>query len=290
MAIMNGVADWLGLTNKTKISTPKVYQVDRNAYTPTNYDANRSQVAQEYASAANRVAPTMAQTTIDQSIYNQSKNKATGLYDSLSERFNKQLAGETQSLAELEFKSAQDRAIKQTQGAIGSQAGLNPAVAARMAAQNMVMSGQINSQDAAKLAVQEEQRALENQMAVAQGFGQVSAQDAALAQAQANLTQGANIQNQNATLQQTGLNDQLQQYFMTQQLGLDKYKTDLGVGYQQDRQQGSVYDATNSLAAQRLQSEIDAKNQEAANNLWGQITGAVAYKNGYAGSNIPKTK
>lgn len=280
---VGGITNFLGLTSDRKISTPKTYQVDQSAYKLKNYEDNREELAQQQAAAAQRQAPTIGQTMIDQSIYNQTKGKATGIYDELTNRFNRQLSGEAPSLAQNLYNSAAQDSTKRTLGAIAGTSGLNPALAARLTGNQMAMAGQANAQEAANLRIKEEQRALENMLATAQGFGQISAQDAALAQQQANLLQNANISNQQASLQQTGMNDALTQYLLGQKLNQDKLQTDYGIGYQQDRQQGSIYDANNALRAQELQNQIALKNQEATNNLWGQVLGGWAYKNGYAG-------
>lgn len=269
------ITNGLGLTSDRTISAPKIKEVSQSAYNLKNYDQNRNELAQQQAQTAARQAPQIGQTMIDQSIYNQTKNQATGIYGDLTNRFNKQLAGETESLAQnLYNKSAQD-ATKRTLGAIAGTSGLNPALAARLTAQEMAMAGQANAGEAANLRIQEEQRALENLLATAQGYGQISAQDAALAQQQANLLQNANIANQQASLQQTGMNDALTQYLLGQKLGLDKQQTDYGVQYQQDRLTGSQYGAQNYLRSQELQNQIALRNQQNQANLWGQLLGGA---------------
>lgn len=272
---IGGITNTLGLTSDKQVSSQKITQVNKNAYNLKNYDDNRSQVAQEFASSANRVAPTIGQVQINQEQANQARGKQGGIYDSLLSRYNQTLSGETPSLAEMLNKESQERALKQTLGVIGSQAGLNPALAARMGAQNMSMAGQVNAAEAAKLRVQEEERALQGLAATAEGFGGMRNSDLSIAQAQANLMQNANIQNQQAGLQQTGMNDALQQYYMTQKLGLDKQQTDYGIGYQQDRMAGSVNQANANLATQRMQNDIDLQNQRNMANLWGQMLGGA---------------
>lgn len=92
----------------------------------------------------------------------------SGGYDPLIEMLSAQARGEGPSLAEMQFKQLTDRNIAQQLGTAAAQRGVNPALAARMAAQGQANIGQQAAGQAAQIRLQELLQAQQQEMAARQ--------------------------------------------------------------------------------------------------------------------------
>lgn len=236
----------------------QTYDPNADVYGNTQSAERQAQFAQQLAASQQRTAPTMSGAVIDQNPQNQFRQQQMGLANALQA----QSMGQGPSLAQSQLRQGTDRNIAQAIALQASQRGTNPGQGMRQIAQTTAAANQQAAQQAADLRMQE-QLAARQQLAGVTSSGR--GQDIGLATDQAQLSQAANIANQQAALQQAALNDQMARF----------YNTGLSDMTQQDR---SAQMALEQLRAQQSLGVqgINQKGYEAAGKARGDYISNLA--------------
>lgn len=124
----------------------------------------------------------------------------------------KQARGEGPSVATEQLKAARDQSIRQQMAAAASNQGVDPAVAAKMAAEQATQTNLQTGQQIAQAKLQEQTAA---QQQIAGLAGQARTQDIGLATDQAKMNQATTLANLQAEQQQREYNDRMTQYYMS---------------------------------------------------------------------------
>lgn len=284
-----------GVQNIAKSISPEAYRpgqvtFDKSAFNSQADQLRFQQAFQAQAAAAkNRSAPQMgaaqlgpaamtSAATIDQDPQGEFRSQQMGLVDQL----NQAAAGQGPSLATLQMQQNTDDAIKSAMAIAASGRGGSAGGRLKGAMDQASMMQQQGARDSAALRVQEQLAARDQLNSVlAQGRGQdigLATDQAGLMQQsmlanqdatntfglqQGQFDQGANQANLSATLQQTGMNDQMGQFY--QQLGYQTNRDMYG-----DQQRASELDLQRLLEMERLkQAGIASSNAAKAGVLSG---------------------
>lgn len=182
---------------------------------PGNYTAATNQLGQLAQSAGGRAAPVVTAAQLDPSNLNQSR---AGLL-STAQGLGRIASGQQAGAGELAVNRQVGQATAAQAAAARMARGANAALAYRNAARNTADIG-LGGAGAAATAQMADQQAANAQLASV--YGGMYGQDANVAQANAQLMQGASLANQQATLTSRGQNDALQIQALGQQLGWDQ--------------------------------------------------------------------
>jgi len=151
--------------------------------------------AQGAFGSQNRFDPAMAQGIQRQEFLDAIKKSQAGFgniqtqQQALADALLAQSRGEGPNIAEMQLKQATDRNIQQNAGLIASQKGINPALAARLAAQNAAMAGQTM---AGQSGVMRAQQQLASQGQLGGLYGQMGGQELGMQQTLQNALAGQN--------------------------------------------------------------------------------------------------
>lgn len=180
-----------------------------------NYDMASNQLGQMAMGAQGRPAPMVQGQQLATGNIDQSRAGLMGTAGSLAQIASGQRAG----AGELAVNRQMGQATAAQLAAARSAHGANAALAYRNAARNTMDLGQQAAAQAAQAQMADQQAALAQQGGL---YGQAYGLDTSVAAQNAGLGQQAALANQNAQLQQTGLNDARQIQAIGQLLGWDQ--------------------------------------------------------------------
>ena len=186
----------------------------------------------------------------------------TGLMNTLQD----QMAGQGPSLAQSQLRQATDRNIAQAIAMQASQRGGSPGVGMRQIAQSAAAANQQAAGQSADLRAQE-QMAAQQQLAGLTAQGRT--QDIGLAQGQAELSQQAAIQNQNANLQQTNLNDQMARFYNQNIAGMTDQDRQAQIALEQMK-------AQQALGVMGVDQKAYSDTSKARGDVMGNLGGGIA--------------
>jgi hypothetical protein len=219
-----------------------------------NAQENRTRLAGMLDSSQQRVAPTSAGTGINRSDLDFRQGQ-TDLVGNLQQA----AAGNGPSVAGQLMREGTDRAIAQNTGMLASNPSLNPALAARMAAEGAQQQTTASNAEAAKIKVAEQIQARQE---LSQLLGGARTQDIGLNTSAAQMGQQNQQFNVSSALEQQKINDMASQYYNSGMMTLD------------EANRKAQQDYYTTLADQNLQ--IQALNQKGFEEGQARRSGGIA--------------